>query len=356
MIDQPTDIRRGEELDAAALAAYLRAEAPALTGPLTVQQFPSGFSNLTYLLRMGERELVLRRPPFGADIKSAHDMGREYRVLSGLNRVWDKAPQPLLYCEDASVLGAPFYVMERVTGVILRAQPPADLALTPAVMTGISGAVVDTLAEIHALDIEAAGLADLGRPQGYVARQVAGWRKRYRNAQTDDILALERVIEWLDSEQPAKSGAALIHNDFKHDNVVLEPDDLGTVRAVLDWEMCTVGDPLMDLGTTLGYWLEPDDPPALRAMLGLTLLPGNFTRAEVAARYAAASGRPLDDPLFYYVYGCFKIGVIVQQIYARYRKGLTRDARFAPLIHVVRACGETAALALEKGRISRLAD
>jgi aminoglycoside phosphotransferase (APT) family kinase protein len=354
MIDRAADVRSGEELDARALQAYLTAQIPELSGSLTVGQFPSGFSNLTYLLQMGDRELVLRRPPFGANIKSAHDMGREYRVLSGLSRVWDKAPRPLVYCEDETVIGAPFYVMERVTGVILRTQPPADLTLTPAMMHGISAAVVDTLAEIHALDVDAAGLGDLGRPEGYVARQVGGWTKRYRNAQTDEIAAVDAIIDWLAANRPPEQGATLIHNDFKHENVVLDPTDLTRVRAVLDWEMCTVGDPLMDLGATLGYWIEPDDPPALTHLLGITLLPGKYTRAEVVERYAAASGRAVPDVLYYYVFGCFKIAVIVQQIYARYRKGYTQDARFAPLIHVVRACGQNGVLALEKGRISGL--
>ncbi|MEZ4736254.1 MAG: phosphotransferase family protein [Caldilineaceae bacterium] len=354
MIDQPTTVRTGEELDLLRLADYLTRHLPAAAGPLVVEQFPSGYSNLTYLLRLGDQELVLRRPPFGANIKSAHDMGREYKVLSGLRRVYAKVPQPLLYCEDEAVMGAPFYVMARVRGMILRAQPPRELTLTPALMTGLSAAAIDTLAEIHGLDVAAAGLADLGRPQGYTERQISGWTRRYRAAQTDEVATLEQVMPWLQQALPGDSGATLIHNDYKYDNLILDPTDLTRVIAVLDWEMCTLGDPLMDLGTTLGYWIEAKDPPALIGMFGLTALPGNLTRQQVLERYMAASGRDVKQPLFYYVYGLFKIAVIIQQIYARYRQGHTQDARFANLDQVVRDCGQLAVLALEKDRISGL--
>ncbi len=354
-IDEPAAVRKGEELDAERLAAYLCARVPGAEGPLVVEQFPSGFSNLTYLLRLGDRALVLRRPPFGAKIRSAHDMGREYTILSRLAPVYPKAPKPLLYCEDEAVIGAPFYVMERVEGVILRAKMPEAMTPPPDRMAAIAGAFVETLAELHAVDYAAAGLGELGRPEGYVRRQVEGWARRYRKARTDDVPAVERAAAWLAANLPPESGASLIHNDFKYDNLVLAPDDWTRVLAVLDWEMATVGDPLMDLGTTLGYWVDPDDPPAMQALrLSPTTLPGNPRRAEVAERYAAASGRDLGDVVFYYVYGLFKIAVIVQQIYARYRAGHTTDPRFAGLLHAVRACGDVAARAIEKGRIDRL--
>lgn len=353
-VDQAGAVRQGEELDLNRLEAHLIGCLDGARGPLVVEQFPSGYSNLTYLLRLGGRELVLRRPPFGANIQSAHDMGREYRVLSGLARVYPKTPRPLLYCDDPSVIGAPFYVMERVQGVILRAQPPAGLALTPNLMRGLSEQFIDNLAAIHAVDLHAAGLADLGRPAGYVARQIGGWSKRYRNAQTDDLPTIEAAMSWLAQHQPPESGAALIHNDYKIDNVVLAADDLTQVIAVLDWEMCTVGDPLMDLGTTLGYWIEPGDPPALQGMFGLTTLPGNLDRRQLVQRYATTSNRTVADPLFYYLYGLFKIAVIIQQLYLRYRQGHTQDARYAGLLAVVQGCGELITRALEAGRISRL--
>lgn len=352
-LDQPRAIRAGEELNTNQLEAYLKAKLSELLGSLAIQQFPSGYSNLTYLLRFGERELVLRRPPFGAKIKTAHDMAREYRILTNLIQVYPKVPMPLLYCDDESIIGAPFYVMERVKGVILRAKPPAGINLSPELMRRLSGSCIDNLVAIHRIDYGEAGLSGLGKPEGYVERQIRGWTQRYQNARTDDIPEIDRVIEWLNANLPAESGAALIHNDYKYDNLVLDPDDLSNLIAVLDWEMATIGDPLMDLGTTLSLWIDADDPPEVM-MFGLTALPGNLNREQLVERYAQKSGRDIPHVVFYYVYGLFKIAVIVQQIYSRYKQGLTHDKRFAPLIHVVRACGKMAVLAMAKKRITRL--
>jgi aminoglycoside phosphotransferase (APT) family kinase protein len=353
ILDQPQTIRAGEELNIAPLQAHLQKQISDLTGELLAQQFPSGYSNLTYLLRFGERELVLRRSPFGAKIKTAHDMAREYRILSSLIQVYPKVPRPLLYCDDESIIGAPFYVMERVKGVILRAKPPAGISLSPELMRRLSESCIDNLVEIHRIDYVKAGLSDLGKPEGYVERQIRGWTQRYQNARTDDVPEIERVIEWLSANLPPESGAALIHNDYKYDNLVLDPDDLSNIIAVLDWEMATIGDPLMDLGTTLAYWIEPDDPPEMQ-MFGLTALPGNLNREQLVARYVEKSGREISNIIFYYAYGLFKIAVIVQQIYSRYRRGLTQDKRFAALINVVCACSKMAALAIRKQRITRL--
>jgi aminoglycoside phosphotransferase (APT) family kinase protein len=348
LIDQPREVRRGEELPIEKLVAYLHAQLPQFAGALSVKQFPSGHSNLTFFLQIGEQELVLRRPPFGDKIKSAHDMSREYRILSHLYPVYNKVPRALLYCDDESVIGAPFYVMERVQGMILRAKPPQGLALTPDVMRNLSLAFVDNLAAIHAVDYHAAGLGDLGKPNGYAARQVRGWTERYVNAKTDDLPDIERVAAWLAEHLPRESGAALIHNDYKYDNLVLDPSNL-SIRAVLDWEMATIGDPLMDLGTSLGYWVEANDPEELRALaFGLTMLPGNLTREEIVQRYAQISRRDVSNIQFYYVYALFKIAVIVQQIYNRYKKGFTHDPRFASMIDAVRVLGKTAAREIEK--------
>lgn len=350
MLDQATGIRSGEELDQGKLEAYLLDNLTDASGKLEILQFPGGFSNLTYLLKLGDQELVLRRPPFGAKIKSAHDMGREYRVLSGLSKVWDKAPRPLLYTEDEAVIGAPFYVMERVKGVILRGKGD-DLKLDATVMSRLAEAFIQNLADMHGLDVDAAGLTSLGKGEGYVERQIKGWGKRYQNAKTDELDGMEQSLAWLSERIPADSGVSLVHNDYKYDNIVLDPNDLGRIIAVLDWEMCTLGDPLMDLGTSLAYWVEANDPEAFK-LVGLTLLPGNPTRQEILNRYQEITGRTVADPVFYYAYGLFKLGVIGQQIYYRYKKGFTKDKRFAGLIHLVRACGDQAMRAINAGSIS----
>lgn len=354
-LDQPTPIRRGEELDTARLEAYLLEQLPEAEGPLLVQQFPSGFSNLTYLLRLGDQQLVLRRPPFGANIKTAHDMGREYTILSRLIGNFDLAPRPLLYTDRTDVIGAPFYVMERVEGVILRATMSVEQAPPPPVMRQIAGNFVDVLAALHAVDYEAAGLADFGRPEGYVERQVTGWAQRYERAKTDDIPALEQTARWLADHRPPESDAAIIHNDYKYDNIVLAAADLTHIKAVLDWEMATLGDPLMDLGTTLGYWFTAEDPDFIRRLqLNPSAWPGNPDRTELAESYARRSGRSLDHLVFYYVFGLFKIAVIAQQIYTRFRQGHSQDPRFGALIHAVRGLGMMATRAVEKKRVDEL--
>lgn len=369
-VDRPAAVRRGEELDLERLSAYLHRELPVLAKlpgasgcrdsarsgeEIHVSQFPSGFSNLTYLVSIADLEFVLRRPPFGAKIKSAHDMGREFRILSALAGSYRKVPKTMIYCADPEVLGAPFYLMERVEGVVLRPRMAAAEEPDAGTMAAVADSMVDTLAELHAVDYERAGLADLGRPEGYVWRQVEGWAKRYAAAKTDEIAAMEATAAWLLANMPVESGVALIHNDFKYDNLVLDPDDLSRIVAVLDWEMATLGDPLMDLGTSLGYWVDPDDPPEmLELKLSPTTIPGNPSRLEVAERYAGATGRSLDHLVFYYVFGLFKIAVIVQQIYARFQRGDTQDPRFASLIDGVRLCALLASQAIAKGRIDRL--
>jgi aminoglycoside phosphotransferase (APT) family kinase protein len=356
-IDSAAAVRPGEEIDAAALAAWLKGKLLGIEGPVTVEQFPGGHSNLTYLLRFGNSELVLRRPPFGSKVKTAHDMGREFKVLSHLHAAYPLAPHALLHCDDLEVIGAPFYLMERVRGVILRHQKaPEGLDLNPGRMRALSEATVDGLVDLHAVDYREVGLEDLGHPEGYVQRQVEGWTERWRTSRTDDVPDLDRAATWLAAHLPPGSEPpALLHNDYKYDNLVLHPQELDRVVAVLDWEMATVGDPLMDLGTSLGYWMDADDAPGLRMLpAGPTTLPGNLSRGEVVERYAARSGRDVSQILFYYVFGLFKIAVIAQQIYYRYQQGLTHDERFAALIGAVRILGRTAAQAMAKDRIDRL--
>lgn len=351
-IDQAKTPRSGEELDIAKLEPYLLAKIPGAKPPLTIDQFPSGHSNLTYLLHMGDAEFVLRRPPFGSKVKSAHDMGREYRILSKLNPVYPLAPKPLAYDEEGTVLGAPFYVMERIRGIILRKTIPDELGIDAAKMRKLCESFVDTLAGLHALDYKAAGLGDLGKPEGYVERQISGWTKRYGDSKTDDIPNVERAAAWLAENRPRESGASLIHNDYKFDNLVLDPQDPTKVIGILDWEMSTLGDPLMDFGTALGYWVEPGDSDELKMVaFGPTVYPGALSRHELAQRYAEKSGRDLSKLLFYYVFALFKTAVVVQQIYYRYKQGLTHDERFASMILGVHVLSETAVKAIDAGRI-----
>jgi aminoglycoside phosphotransferase (APT) family kinase protein len=351
-LDQAAPIRPGEELPLDRLEPYLRQHLPGFAGPLAVAQFGHGHSNLTYLLRLGPHEFVLRRPPFGNQVRTAHDMGREYRVLSALSAVYAPAPRTFLYCGDDAVLGAPFYVMERRHGVVLRKELPPGLVLDAPTARRLGLALIDNLARLHALDYRAAGLGDLGKPEGYVARQVSGWARRYAEARTDDVPRLDEVARWLADHLPADGGAALIHNDFKYDNLLLAPDELTRVVGVLDWEMATVGDPLMDLGTTLGYWVEASDPEGLRReAVGPTALPGSLTRRELVDRYQEQTGRQAGNVLFYYCYGLFKLAGILQQIYARYVRGHTRDPRFARLNEFVTVLGRQAERVLAAGGV-----
>ena len=348
------EARAGEELPLEQLNTYLTRRFEGFDPIIEVKQFGAGHSNLTYLLKSSGEQYVLRRPPHGVKIKGGHDMSREYTVLRALHARWPKAPRPYMLCEDESVLGAPFYMMERAEGVILRGAAPAEVALPEEIMRQVCEALVETLAEIHGLDVEVLGLSEFGRPQGYVRRQIEGWTRRYALARTDTIPSMERAAEWLAGKLEAieEQPATLIHNDFKYDNLILDPQNLSQVRAVLDWEMATVGDPLMDLGTMLAYWVEPTDSPVLRQLgFGPTALPGNMTRDEIVRRYGELTGRDIEDALFYYVYGLFKVAVVGQQIYARYKSGLTQDERFKGLIFAVKALGDRAVEAVEQDRL-----
>jgi aminoglycoside phosphotransferase (APT) family kinase protein len=355
-IDAPDEVREEERLDAERLRGFLQAALPAASGPLEILQFRKGHSNLTYLVRIGDEEAVLRRAPFGVQVKSAHDMRREFTILSALQGVYPKAPRPIAFCDDESLIGARFYLMERVRGVVVRgSSAPAGVGFIPELLRAMSTALVDNLADLHAVDAKRAGLGSVGHPEGYVARQVRGWTERYAKAKTDEVPGIENAAAWLASNLPRESGAAVIHNDYKYDNVVLDPADLSRIVAVLDWEMATVGDPLMDLGTLLGYWSDPEDPEEMRGRAyGPTFLPGSLSRMGLVRRYEERTGRAVGAALFYYVFALFKIAVIVQQIYKRYVQGHTHDPRFATLIHWVRIVSAQAERALERGRIDRL--
>jgi len=332
LLDHPTTVRQGEELDLSKLEPFLRSHFPNESGPLRIQQFPSGHSNLTYLVRLGDREMVLRRPPFGSKVKTAHDMGREFRVLSKLYSVYAPAPRVLLYCDDEALLGVPFYLMEPMHGIILRRDPPPGLDFSPARARRLSESFVENLALLHSLDYAAVGLADLGKPQGYLERQVRGWIERYHGSMTHDYPEVEKISAWMQENIPPAGSVSLIHNDYKYDNVVLDPRDITNIIGVLDWEMCTIGDSLADLGTTLAYWIEATDPQELQEQrTGPTTLPGSFTRGELVEYYAQRTGRDVSQMPFFLTLARFKLAVIVQQIYYRFHLGLTKDDRFASM-------------------------
>ncbi|MEZ6070990.1 MAG: phosphotransferase family protein [Pirellulales bacterium] len=351
-LDSTAPVRSGEQLDLERLGDYLHAALPDVCGELAIEQFPAGHSNLTYCVRVGGEQFVLRRPPFGSKVKSAHDMGREYRILSRLHKVYPLAPEPLFYCDDEQVLGAPFYVMRRIRGIVLRNDLPPGLEMSPPEVTRLHEAFIDNLARLHAVDYEAAGLGDLGRPAGYIQRQVDGWAKRYVGSQTHDIAEMDRIIAWLQNDVPAEVAAVLIHNDYKLDNVVLDADDPTRLVGELDWEMSTLGDPLMDLGVALSYWIDPDDPDEIQAVRwGPTTVPGSLTRQQLADRYAATTGLDVGNIAWYVAFGLFKVAVITQQIYYRFHVGKTQDERFKRFLDVTRLLARAACRTADAGKV-----
>jgi aminoglycoside phosphotransferase (APT) family kinase protein len=342
-----TVVRAGEELDLAILDSYLRERLSALSSEfdpnatIEIAQFPGGHSNLTYLVSYGDCEFVLRRPPIGPVAPTAHDMPREYKLLSVINPHFSLAPKPVLLCEDSSIIGAPFYLMERRRGLIVRLKVPERIGDDLVLRRRLSENVVATLAELHAVDIQATGIAQIGKPAGFVARQVRGWADRWQRSKTSELAEMDEVIEWLIIRIPADtgSGATVVHNDFKLDNIMLDNKNPTRVIAVLDWEMCTVGDPLIDVGLLLSYWTmkgadsNADQNSSLRA---ITNGPGWLTREEIIERYEAGSGRDLSRIVFYETFARFKVAVVIQQIYFRYVKGQTRDERFQGFDQLVR--------------------
>ncbi|WP_277963624.1 phosphotransferase family protein [Pseudomonas sp. RIT-To-2] len=336
LTDQSTAVRNGEELDAARIDPYLKAQIPGLTGTPVISQFPGGASNLTYLVTYPDQEFVLRRPPFGHKAKSAHDMGREYRILNQLNAGFPYCPKAYAHCTDESVIGAEFYVMERVKGIILRSDIPAELGLDRQKTSALCHNFIDKFVDLHKVDYAACGLADLGKPEGYVARQISGWTDRYDKARTPDAPAWDSVKAWLADKQPADHPKpAIVHNDYRFDNVILDARDPMQIIGVLDWELTTLGDPLMDLGNTLAYWIQADDPAPVQLMRRQpSHAPGMLTRREFVDYYAERAGIQVDNFDFYYTYGLFRLAGIVQQIYYRFFHGQTQDKRFAQFIHM----------------------
>jgi aminoglycoside phosphotransferase (APT) family kinase protein len=352
LLDHPATIRSGEELDLAKLEPYLRRHFPDETGVLEVRQFPSGHSNLTYSLHLGAKELVLRRPPFGSKVKSAHDMSREFRVLSKLHSAYSPAPQALFYCDDDAIIGAPFYVMEPIGGVILRRKLPPGLDFSVEKARRLSESFIENLIRLQRVDYLAAGLADLGKPEGYLERQVRGWTERYYGSKTHDYPEVEKISSWMQQHMPSRSAVSLVHNDYKYDNVVLDPTDITKIVGVLDWEMCTIGDPLTDLGTALAYWVDATDPEEVQQnRWGPTTEPGSFTRAEVVSYYTKRTGCDASQIAFYLAFARFKLAVIVQQIYYRYHQGLTKDERFASMPEKIQMLLRASLYGAQTGRI-----
>lgn len=336
LTDQSTQIRAGEELDAALIDPYLKAQIPGLEGTPQISQFPGGASNLTYLVQYPNQEFVLRRPPFGQKARSAHDMGREFRIINQLKDAFPYCPKAYLHCVDESVIGSEFYVMERIKGIILRSDLPADLNLDADQTQTLCKSFIDRLVELHRVDYQACGLGDLGKPEGYVERQIRGWTDRYDNARTPDAPDWTQVKAWLKDKMPADHPvAAIVHNDYRFDNVLLDPANPLQIIGVLDWEMTTLGDPLMDLGNTLAYWIQADDPAPVQLMRRQpSHAPGMLTRQQFVDYYAERSGIRIDNFDFYYTYGLFRLAGIVQQIYYRFFHGQTQDKRFAQFIHM----------------------
>lgn len=351
LVDQATDIREGEQLDVSAIDRYLKAELTELSGSPSLKQFPGGASNLTYLISYPDKDFILRRPPFGTIAKSAHDMVREAKVIEALKPVYPYVPQIHSICEDQSVIGSDFYVMERIVGVIPRQNLPKELKLNEQDTGKLCLNVIDKLVELHTINPKDSGLEHLGKGEGYVARQIKGWSDRYRKAMTDNASGFEQVMLWLDENQPQDIANRVIHNDFRFDNVVLNPDNPFEVIGVLDWEMATLGDPLMDLGNSLAYWVEANDEPQMQFMRRQpTNMKGMLTRNEVVEYYLEKTGFEIPSFDFYEIYGLFRLAVIIQQIYYRFYHGQTKDKRFENFIHAANYLEQRCMKLIEKNR------
>ena len=314
---------------------------------MAIEQFAGGHSNLTYLLHFGGCELVLRRPPFGPIPPTAHDMAREYRWLTALSAVFPPAPKAWHYCEDPAVIGAHFYLMERRRGAVLRTEEPPGVADCPEMRAKVSGALIDAMADLHAIDVSSGPIAALGKPAGFVERQVRGWTDRWQKSKTADLPEMEALASWLLERMPPQPARpTVVHGDFKLDNVMLDAGDFSRIVAVFDWEMCALGDPLVDVGILLAYWTRSEPPEHRDALTSITDRPGWFTREEIVERYAEKSGRDLSAIGFYETFALFKIAVVIQQIYARYARGQTDDPRFAHFdVRVAHLARQAAALA-----------
>lgn len=329
LLDKANQVRAGEELDVNAVDAWLKDAINGLSGTPQVTQYSGGASNWTYCLDYQDTSLILRRAPAGTKAKGAHDMGREFKLQSALKPNYPHVPEMLAFCQDEAVLGTDFYVMEKLSGIIPRKHMPKGLSLSADKTQKMCENVFDCLIDLHQVDYQSAGLDHLAKGAGYTERQIAGWSERFRNAKTWNVPSGKFVINWLEKNMPAKETICLTHNDFRFDNVVLDPSDYTRVIGVLDWELATLGDPLMDLGNTLAYWVEADDDfLAQSTRRQPTHLKGMMSRQQVIDYYLKKTGIDCDDFTFYEVYGLFRLAGIVQQIYYRYHHGQTNNPAF----------------------------
>jgi aminoglycoside phosphotransferase (APT) family kinase protein len=334
LVDDTIPVRSGEELNLRTLEDFLRKNVMDLPNePLELQQFSTGYSNLTYQLKMGEWEAVLRRPPLGPVAPKAHDMKREHHILSSINPYFQAAPEPILFSDDDSIVGSPFFLMERKHGVVIDSKFPEGVEPTSERCRQLSYVMVNQLADLHSIPYEKTGLAEISKPEGFIERQVHGWISRYERAKTDEIKEVGPLIDYLQKNIPQYSQTSIIHYDYKINNAMFN-QNLSEMVGLFDWEMSTVGDPLADLGVALSYWTESSDPELIKFGLGqasVTTLDGFLTRQEFIEAYAVRSGRNVSNIDFYLTFGYFKLAVILQQIYYRYKKGQTNDLRFSKL-------------------------
>ncbi|RKQ71331.1 aminoglycoside phosphotransferase (APT) family kinase protein [Litorimonas taeanensis] len=346
------DVRKGEELNIAAVEAALKTVLPDLSGEAKVTQYPSGASNLTYALDYPDRRLVLRRPPFGDKPKSGHDMHREYRVMTAL-KGHVPVPETVFYTDDTAIIGAEFYVMNRSEGPLVHKTIPGDWNWGEKEGRALCENFFQTLVDMHSVDYKAVGLGDFGKPEGYVNRQITGWNRRFEAAWTDDVEKFEDVQEWLINNMPAKErGAAIIHGDYRIDNCILKDGDPTQIEAILDWEISALGDPMMDLGNTLAYWIHADDPPFMQMMIRQpSVAPGMMRRQEILDFYAEKTGANVSGFQFYYVYGIWRLAVIIQQIYARFYRGQNDNPRFKDYGQMTTALGQLARLKIKTGEL-----
>ena len=350
------EVRKGEELDKIKISNFFFDNNLISNKNIepNIQQYSNGYSNLTYLINFEQSNFVLRCPPKGA-VKKGHDMSREYNVLSKLNTSFNKVPKTYIYSDDLSILNCPFYVMEMIDGIILTGKEVNKRNIKADDFGKISKVWLETFVELHSIDYKSIGLENLGRPKGYIDRQIEIWSNQYNISKTTEIESANKVIKWLFENKPSSQNTSLIHNDYKYDNVVFKDENWNRINSILDWEMCTIGDPLMDLGTSIAYWtMSNDHPLILNGLKSPTIFEGNPSRSKIVELYCKKTDTKIDDFVFYYVYGLFKIAVIVQQIFFRFKKGLSSDQKFSKLDKYAKVLSDTAWQSIQKMQIENL--